>query len=123
VTGVAARARVRGVTDIRHYTSERGVMGSIMRGRLLTRDRVEADPELAFIFEGVWDRRDPKWTDHISMSVSRINLDLHERSRRRLPDYWWAIMAFDVAILDEPEVVFTTTNNVYDDSTSLDAAR
>lgn len=112
---VAARARARGVSEIRHYTSERGVMGSIMRGRLLSRDRVEGDPDLAFIFEGVWERRDPEWVDHISMSVSQINVDLYQSSRKRFPDYWWAVMAFDVAMLDAPDVVFTTTNNVYDD--------
>lgn len=115
MTGVAARARDRGVTEIRHYTSERGVMGSIMRGRLLSRDRVEDDADLAFIFEGVWERRDPDWTDHISLSVSRINIDLYQRSRRHFPDYWWAVMAFDVEVLDDSSVVFTTTNNVYDE--------
>lgn len=114
MSDVAARARDRGVTDIKHYTSERGVMGSVMRGRVLSRERVEHDPELSFIFEGVWERRDPGWTDHISLSVSRINVDLYQRSRSRFPDYWWAVMAFGVDILEDPGVVFTTTNNVYD---------
>ena len=110
---VADRARERGITEILHYTSERGVMGSIMRRALLSRQQVEGDPDVAFIFEGIWERRDPEWVDHISLSVSRVNLDLFQRSRKNFPDYWWAVMSFSVEILDHPGVWFTTTNNVY----------
>ncbi|MEJ7792028.1 MAG: DarT ssDNA thymidine ADP-ribosyltransferase family protein [Gaiellaceae bacterium] len=110
------RAQGRGVAEIVHYTSERGVMGTVMKGMLLSRQRVQADPDLEFIFEGVWERRDPEWLDHISLSVSRINLDLFERSRTNHPQYWWAVMGFDPAILEnEDDVWFTTTNNVYED--------
>jgi hypothetical protein len=109
----AARARERGVTEILHYTSERGVMGSVMKGALLSREQVENDPDVAFVFEGIWGRKDHEWLDHISLSISRVNLDLFERSRRHFPDYWWAIMSFGVEILDHDGVWFTTTNNVY----------
>jgi len=108
-----ARAQARGVSEVMHYTSERGVMGSVMKGKLLSRKRVEEDADLAYIFEGIWERRDPEWIDHISLSVSRINLDLFERSRNNSPDFWWAVLSFDPAILDEPDAWFTTTNNVY----------
>ena len=112
---VSELARDRGVTEILHYTSDRGVMGSVMKGALLSRERVEADPDVPFIFEGVWERKDPEWLDHISLSVSRINLDLFRRSRKRLPDRWWAIMSFSPDILDHDGVCFTTTNNVYNE--------
>jgi len=106
-------ARTRGVTEILHYTSERGAMGTLMKKELLSRERVESDPDIAFIFEGVWERKDPDWIDYISLSLSRVNLDLFRRSRQHFPDYWWAILSFDVEILDHDGVWFTTTNNVY----------
>jgi len=110
---VSDLAQARGVQEILHYTSERGVMGTVMKRALLSRDRVESDPDIAFIFEGVWERKDPEWTDHISLSISRINLDLFSRSRKNFPQFWWAVMSFDLGILDDEGVWFTTTNNVY----------
>lgn len=109
----AERARERGVEEVLHYTSERGVMGSVMKQALLSREQVENDDDVAFIFEGIWERKDPEWVDHISLSVSRINLDLFNRSRTNFPDFWWAVMSFDVEILDHDGVCFTTTNNIY----------
>lgn len=88
-------------------------MGSVMKQGLLSRDQVENDPDIAFIFEGLWERKDPEWVDHVSLSVSRINLDLFRRSRNNFPDFWWAVMSLDVEILDHDGVVFTTTNNIY----------
>jgi hypothetical protein len=109
----AERARERGVAEILHYTSQRGVMGAVMKWAVLSRDQVENDPDVAFIYEGVWERKDPEWVDHVSLSISRINLDLYRRSHTRFPDYWWAVLSFDVAILDHARVWFTTTNNIY----------
>ncbi len=110
---VAERARELGVTEVLHYTSNRGVMGSVMKRALLSREQVEKDRDVAFIFEGVWIRKDPDWVNYISLSVSRINLDLLSRSRKNFPDFWWAVMSFDVDILDDEGIWFTTTNNIY----------
>ncbi len=110
-----ARATARGVTEVLHYTSEKGVMGTIMKDTLLSRKRVEEDPDLEFVYEGVWERRDPQWIDHISLSISRINLDLFERARNNHSEFWWAVMSFDPVVLDDDGVWFTTTNNVYED--------
>lgn len=106
-------ARGQGIQEVLHYTSERGAMGTVMKKALLSREQVENDSDIAFIFEGIWERKDPEWVDYISLSLSRINLDLFRRSRRHFPDYWWAILSFDVEILDHDGVWFTTTNNTY----------
>jgi hypothetical protein len=111
---VAAAALGRGITEVLHYTSEKGVMGSIIVDALLPRAQVETNEEVAFIYEGVWDRsRDMDWIGHTSMSVTKVNTDLFRRSRWNHPQWWWAIMSFPVDILDDPDVVFTTTNNAY----------
>ena len=98
-----------------YFTTEKGVMGSLQAGTLLSRERVQQNEDLAFIFTGVWPRRDPEWVDFVSLSVTRINSSLYQKAAKHLPDLWWAVMSFSPAILDEPGVVFTTTNNVYDE--------
>src|SRR3712207_5143140 len=103
----AGAARDRGITQIVHYTSQRGIMGSLRKDLVLSRERVENDDDLAYIFEGVWDRKDPDWIDYISLSISRPNLDLFRRSRNNHPDWWWGVMTFDPAILDHDGVWFT----------------
>lgn len=112
---VAARARKRGISQILHYTSNKGMMGLISRGELLSRQRVADDPELAFIFQSIWPVKAPRWVDHISMSISQINLDLYQRSCSNYP-FWWAVLSFTPDILDHDGVWFTTTNNAYEDT-------
>ena len=112
---VAERARERGITEILHYTSQKGIQGSVMKGAVLSRQQMENDEDVAYIFEGVWPRRDHVWVDYISLSISRINASLYDKSRARYPDWWWAVMSFSPEILDHDGVWFTTTNNVYED--------
>lgn len=109
------RARERGVTEILHFTTDKGVLGSLRKQCLLPRSQVSDDPDLAFIFNAVWPVKLPEWIDYISLSVSRINRELFDRAEHNLPGRWWAVMSFGIGILDTPGVVFTTTNNAYDD--------
>lgn len=102
-----------GITEILHFTTENGVLGCLRKGALLSRKRVQDDPDLAFIFTGVWPRRDLEWIDHVSLSLTRINRDLYAKAAQNLPELWWGILSFGPSILDDPGVVFTTTNNVY----------
>jgi hypothetical protein len=103
----------RGVREILHFTTDKGVMGSLRKQALLSREQLQDDPDLAFILLEVWPVKAPQWVDFISLSVQRINLDLWQRAVRNLPDRWWAVMAFTPAILDDDGVWFSTTNNIY----------
>lgn len=113
---VAGRARERGISQVLHYTSNKGMMGLICGGSLLSRQRVANDPELAFIFQSIWPIKAPRWVDHISLSLSQINLDLFQRSCSNYPQFWWAVLSFTPDILDDDDVWFTTTNNAYEDA-------
>lgn len=112
MTPAEAAAR-RGVSEIVHFTTEKGLLGSIRKDSLLSRRRVQDDPDLAFILQRVWPRRDHSWIDYISLSVNTINLDLYRAAQNHLPDLWWTVLAFDPAILDHDDVWFATTNNIY----------
>lgn len=113
---VTDRAKDRGVDQIVHYTSNKGMMGLVSRGILLSRQRIADDPELAFIFHNIWPVKAPRWIDHISLSVSRINLDLFQRASVNYPQFWWAVLSFSPDILDDTGVWFTTTNNAYEET-------
>jgi hypothetical protein len=115
MTTPAEQAHERGVTEIVHFTTDKGVLGSLRKEHLLSRARVSDDPDLAFIFNAVWPVKLPEWVDYISLSVTSINRELFNRAERNLPGRWWAVMSFEIEILDDPGVVFTTTNNAYDD--------
>lgn len=106
-------ASERGIREVLHFTTEKGLLGCLRKGALLSRKRVQDDPDLAFIFTRVWPRRDLEWIDHVSMSLTRINRGLYSKAARNLPELWWGILSFSVELLDDPDVVFTTTNNAY----------
>jgi hypothetical protein len=101
------------VQQLLHYTTQKGIHGTIASKALLSRAQLDQEEYLALIREPVWPRRDAPWIDHISLSVSTINDDLFWRSRSHFPHLWWAVIAVSPAVLDDAGVVFTTTNNIY----------
>lgn len=103
----------RGIDEVLHYTSERGAYGAIIKGAVLSRKRLEEDPEVEFIFHPVWPVKAPQWVDHVSLSLSRINAVLFEQSRSHYRELWWGVLSFETSILDHEDVWFTTTNNIY----------
>jgi hypothetical protein len=107
-----AAARL-GVSELLHYTTQKGIHGTIASKALLSRAQLDQEEYLALIREPVWPRRDAPWIDHISLSVTTINDDLFRRSRSHFPHLWWAVIAVSPAVLDDAGVVFTTTNNIF----------
>lgn len=103
----------RGVKHLLHYTTQKGIHGTIASKALLSRAQLDQEEYLALIREPVWPRRDAPWIDHISLSATTINDDLFRRSRSHFPHLWWAVIAVSPAVLDDAGVVFTTTNNIF----------
>jgi hypothetical protein len=106
-------ARRRGVSELLHYTTQKGVHGTIAKGALLSRAQLDGEEYLAHIREPVWPRKDPQWVNHISLSVTSTNALLFAQSRYHYPTLWWAVFAVSPEILDDADVVFTTTNNIF----------
>src|SRR4051794_16823880 len=109
----AQAAAARGIPEIVHYTTQRGIFGSIARGAILSRARLDRDDWLEHIFSGIWDNNAKAELDNVHMSVGRINYYLLGRSRLKQPDMWWCVLSFDIEILDDPGVQFTTVNNIW----------
>jgi hypothetical protein len=109
----AEAARRRGVARLVHYTTQKGIHGTIASKAIQSRARLDNEEYLAHIREPVWPRKDPSWVDHISLSVTSINDELFRQSQRHYSHLWWGVLAVDPAILDDADVVFTTTNNIF----------
>jgi ssDNA thymidine ADP-ribosyltransferase DarT-like protein len=114
---VVAYALDRGITEVLHFTTSSGLLGVAATGAVLSRDRLEEEKYLDYIAVlNCPDRsRDAAWTGHVSMSITQINRTLLESSKRWHPeeDVVWCVLAFDVAILGHPGVVFADSNNAY----------
>lgn len=113
---VAAAARARGITDVVHYTTSRGVLGILASRALKSRERL---PEDKYI-EHVWvpacaARYDTEWLDYVNLSVSDINSALYRIAEGKWHAglYWWGVLSFVPEILDHAGVHFATTNNMY----------
>jgi ssDNA thymidine ADP-ribosyltransferase, DarT len=106
----------RGITEVLHFTTHRGLLGSLHSGAVKSRERLPAEVNLKFIYKpNAIYRKDPAWLDYVNLSISRINSVFFATSCRwhRAEDLWWCIMSFDPEILTHSGVYFATTNNMY----------
>jgi len=106
----------REITEIVHFTTHRGLLGSLHAGSVKSRKRLPTEMDLKFIYKPNAEyRKDAAWLDYVNLSISRINSDFFLTSCRwhREEDLWWCIMSFEPAILTHPGVYFATTNNMY----------
>jgi hypothetical protein len=114
---VAAYAAERGITEVMHFTTNYGALGILATGVVLSRDRLDKEKYIEHIYTlNCSDRRkDSAWTDYVNLSISRVNGRMLGVSNRwhATQDLWWAVLAFDVSLLADPDVHFVTTNNTY----------
>lgn len=117
ITTSSAYAHSRGITEILHFTTNRGLVGILSTGAVLCRDELVAAGTLEPIrLLNCLDRsKDADWTGYVNMSISQVNQWMLKRSRswHEEDGVWWAVLAFNVIILDDPGVWFATTNNTY----------
>lgn len=106
----------RGIVEVVHFTTHKGLLGSLHSGSVKSRQRLPKEMDLRFIYQpNAIYRKDPAWLDYVNLSISRINSEFFRSSCRwhRGEDLWWCVMAFDPVLLSDAGVWFTTTNNMY----------
>ena len=122
---VEAELLRRNITELLHFTTNRGVTGTLAQGALLSRYRLpsesylqhvlhvnsETRPEASYFFD-----KSDNWLDYVNLSISEINRRFFLVSQRwhSQSEVWWAILSFDPVIATHENVVFATTNNSYD---------
>lgn len=114
---VAAYAAQRGITEVLHFTTNKGLLGILATGTVLCNDRLDDESYIETICTKNCRNRmkDSDWTGYVNMSISRVNnwmltklTEWHETE-----DVWWVVLAFDASLLADPDVHFATTNNTY----------
>lgn len=106
----------REIIEVVHFTTHRGLLGTLHSGALKSRSRLPKEVDLKYIYKPNADtRKDVGWLDYVNLSISHINSAYFGSSCRwhREEDLWWCITAFDPVILTHPHVHFATTNNMY----------
>lgn len=115
----------RGIRELLHFTTNRGIVGTLAQGALLSRYRLPSEKYLAHVLhvnsttrpeEIEFFDKSENWLDFVNLSISEINRRFFEFSCgwHRDADIWWGILAFDPVLMAHDEVVFTTTNNKYE---------
>ena len=109
----------RGIQEVVHFTTHHGLLGVLAAGAVLSRRDLNDEQLLDSVRLLNCDvRRDPEWTGYINMSISVVNDWMFGRSRgwHARDNIWWAVLSFTPAVLADPGVYFTTTNNTYTDT-------
>jgi hypothetical protein len=109
---IAARV----IEEVVHFTTHRGLAGSLHSGSVKSRRRLPNAEDLQYIYEpNSIQRKDANWLDYVNLSITRVNGEFFGHSCRwkRDRDLWWCILSFDPIVLTHPGVWFSTTNNIY----------
>ena len=112
---VADVVRERGIERVLHFTTNSALVGILAEG-LLSRQRLPESKYLEHVYRpNASVRKDLAWLDYVNLSVSRLNWEFFDHSRRWHADrdVWWCAVVLDPAILSLDGVTFTTTNNIY----------
>ena len=115
----------RQIVEVLHFTTNRGIVGTLASHSLLSRHRLPQEkylehvlhvnaasrPEATAFFD-----KSQNWLDYVNLSISEINARYFAVSNRwhRTNNVWWGILAFDPEIMTHAGVLFATTNNSYD---------
>lgn len=114
---VTAYTSERGITEILHFTTNKGGIGIFASGAVLSRDRLQYEDHVQHIYTPNCQNRlkDADWADYVNLSISRVNKRMLSTSQgwHSTKDVWWLVLAFDPAVLADPGVYFVTTNNTY----------
>ena len=120
-----SKIAARGITEILHFTTNRGLVGSLASQSLLSRPLLGADAYLRHVLQlnsqnrpeesDLFDKSED-WLRFVNLSVTEINrrfLDF-SLSWHTNDDVWWCILSFLPEIMIHNDVWFATTNNGYD---------
>lgn len=122
---IAEEIKRRGIDEILHFTTNRGIVGTLAQKALLSRHKLPSTSYLKHILHvnsanrpeaGEFFDKSQNWLDFVNLSISEINRRYFIVSQKWhvTKDIWWGILAFNPIVMTHDKVVFATTNNSYD---------
>ena len=117
-TSIIDAARARDVRRIVHFTRIGGLKGILSTGVVRARADLPEDARVRHVYEeNAADRsRDLEWHAYVNLSIGKISSRMFKFSKREHPNDDWVILEFAPEILGDPGVVFSTTNNAYENA-------
>jgi hypothetical protein len=118
---LSSQLEQRQLSELVHFTTQRGVVGTLAKGALLSRHRLPQEEYLQYVLhvnaarrpeaDAFFDKSE-NWLDYVNLSLTEINTRYFRSSRNWHlgNDIWWAILAFDAKLILDEGVVFATTN-------------
>ena len=115
----------RGIGELLHFTTNRGLVGVLATGALRSRRGLNSDDYLKNVLHNNainrpeeapdFDKKED-WLDFVNLSISAINTSYMGFSKRweHNQKIWWCIMSFDPKPMEHEGVYFATTNNAYE---------
>ena len=114
----------RRIERVLHFTTNRGLVGTLAQRSLLSRSRLHDEQYLEYVLHVNAARRpeaatdfdkEQDWLDYVNLSISEINrryfrVSMHWHNNS---DVWWCILSFDPEIMTHQHVFFATINNSY----------
>lgn len=116
---LAEATAARGITRLRHFTTDRGALGIIATGQLRSRALLTTDNYLEHIYLPNCDvRRDPAWLNYVNLSVTEINASFFAICSGKPAwhadmDGFWVIVDLVPDLVWDKGVTFVNTNNRY----------
>ncbi len=116
----------REISEVVHFTTNRGLIGSLASQSLLSRPLLGEDAYLRHVLKlnsavrpeesALFDKTED-WLRFVNLSISEINRRFLDVSRKwhTNADVWWCILSFEASIMTHENVWFATTNNGYPD--------
>jgi len=114
---ISDHINARKVEEVVHFTTNHGCLGTIFTKKLQSRERLNGDPMVEYLFKpNAQLRKDVDYIDFVSLSIAHLNHQFYGVSAgswHRDEPIFWCVLAFDPSILTHPGAVFATTNNIY----------
>ena len=105
-----------GIKRVVHFLPMNNLVGVLHAKALLCTARLPNCEKVRYVYEqNTRERWDKQWTQFVSLSIERINLEFFLASQKKwqTEDNRWCILCFEPAILAHDGVTFATTNNTY----------
>src|SRR6266511_5391085 len=103
MTGILQLIERRGITEVLHFTTSKGLLGILYSRLVLPRRRLPRNKLVEHVYMvNAEVRYDPEWTDYVNLSIAQINtrfFDIASRKWHRDKDLWWCILSFSPVIL------------------------
>jgi hypothetical protein len=123
--GISALIHERKITEVVHFTTNRGLLGILVQRLCTARALLAQDEYLESIYHENTKRRreDPKYWSYVNLSISEPN---HRFLRISSEDWWanedlfWAVLSFDPVIMTHPGVLFAPGNMGYEGITPVE---